>query len=134
MVNPDGSTDPGLDKLKSRQRDLKTARRQRKAPAPQDPLVLTDDELARPITSVDGLPATLAAGTITPSIVSGPFAADQLDGYVVAERDALVNVIPRGCTTEVTTVLWHAGDRVLREVHDAHWNGVEASRTSGEGA
>lgn len=134
MVNPDGSTDPGLEQLKSQQRAQKAARRQRKAPGSQDPLVLTDDELARPITSLDGLPASLAAATIAPPIVSGPFAADHLDGYVVADRDALANVIPRGCTTEVTTVLWRAGDRVRREVHDAHWNGIEASRASGEGA
>lgn len=134
MVNLDGSTDPGLDKLKSRQRDQKAARRRQPAAAPQDPLVVTDEELARPVTTVDGLPASLAAATITPAVVSGPFAADQLDGYVVADRDAVVNVIPRGCTTSVTTVLWHAGDRVLRAVHDAHWNGVEAERAAGEGA
>lgn len=134
MVNPDGTPDAGLDDLKSRQRTLKNAARKKPLQAPQDPIVLTGEELARPITQGGGLPASLAAATITPPVVSGPFAAEDLDGFVTADRDAVEVVVPNGTTIEVTRVLWNKGDRVRRDVHDSYWNGVERSQASAEGA
>lgn len=133
MVNPDGTTDAGLDTLKARQRGQKAARKQ-KPTAATDPIVVTSEELARPITQGAGLPATLAAATITPPIVSGPFAADDLSGYVIADRDAVEVVIPHGTTIETTRVLWNRGDRVRRDVHDSYWNGVEKVQTAAESA
>jgi hypothetical protein len=117
MVNTDGSTaDPALEQLKDRRR---TARRDRRAapPAPRDPITVRSDELNGPI----GVPRSLAAPTVSPpEVVSGPFAADELHDYVTAEEDAVVAVVPRGCTTSVSQVLWHKGDRVQRAVHQAY--------------
>lgn len=135
MVNTDGSPEEGLDTLKKRQRRQRDDRRKQRTPPPhEDPITLTAAELARPISGGDGLPASLAAATITPAIVSGPFAADNLAGYVIAEQDAIESVVPRGCTTEVSRVLWHKGDRVRRDVHEAYWAGVETAAAKAESA
>ena len=116
MVNTDGTADPALEQLKGRRR---TAHRDRRAapPVPRDPITVRSDELNQPV----GVPRSLAAPTISPpEVVTGSFAAEELDDFVTAEEDAVVAVVPRGCTTSVSQVLWHAGDRVRRAVHEAY--------------
>lgn len=114
-TTPDTAEDQsgGLGRLKRRQRAQREQRRGTRRRKPEDPVVLTSTELA--------VPPSLVAATITGPAVAGPFAAEELPGHVVADRDAEEVVYPPNTTVGVTRVLWRKGDRVRRDIHDAFW-------------